>query len=266
MTHENQRPHIVLVGDSIFDNKAYVEGGCSVREHLQDLLGDEADVTLLAVDGSFANEVPRQLEGLPAGATHIFMSAGGNDALATRGAVDGYALQDDRGSHYRDQQSARPLRDGAAEELEELPATGGGILGRLRGPNIARIMRQLGGATHLLDLLAVLQGEFRLNYRKALGTLEQSGLPVAVCTVYDSIPDLHQRYRTALSLFNDLIIQEAATRGLRVIDLRAICREESDYAPVSPIEPSDSGGRKVAAAIERVFRDHPWDGATRVYV
>ena len=73
--------HIVLLGDSIFDNLAYTEGGPDVISQLRDILPNGWDATLLAVDGSTTIDVPNQLSRLPAGATHLILSVGGNDAL-----------------------------------------------------------------------------------------------------------------------------------------------------------------------------------------
>lgn len=74
-------PHVVLLGDSIFDNKAYVRGGPDVLEHLEGVLPAGWTATLLARDGAVAGEVPWQLRHLPDDATHLVLSAGGNDAL-----------------------------------------------------------------------------------------------------------------------------------------------------------------------------------------
>ncbi len=73
--------HLVLLGDSIFDNAAYVPGELPVIEQLRQALpaGDRA--SLLAVDGDCIQDVARQLTGLPADATHLALSVGGNDAL-----------------------------------------------------------------------------------------------------------------------------------------------------------------------------------------
>ena len=73
--------HIVLIGDSIFDNRHYVNGGPDVSTQLQQCAPADWKVTLLAVDGSTTTEIPEQLEYLPADATHLVMSIGGNDAL-----------------------------------------------------------------------------------------------------------------------------------------------------------------------------------------
>ena len=73
--------HVVLLGDSIFDNAAYVDGGPAVITQVQERLPQGWRATLLAVDGSVIGDVLYQLERLPADATHIIVSAGGNDAL-----------------------------------------------------------------------------------------------------------------------------------------------------------------------------------------
>jgi hypothetical protein len=73
--------HIVLLGDSIFDNARYVPGGPSVIEHLRRILPRDWRATLLAVDGAAADGVARQLARMPADATDLVVSAGGNNAL-----------------------------------------------------------------------------------------------------------------------------------------------------------------------------------------
>ena len=74
-------PHIVLLGDSIFDNRAYVEGGPDVVAQLRKALPPDWRATLAAVDGAVIEDVRRQLGGMPDDATHLVVSAGGNDAL-----------------------------------------------------------------------------------------------------------------------------------------------------------------------------------------
>lgn len=73
--------HIVLLGDSIFDNKSYVNGGKDTISNLREQVSEHWTSTLLAVDGSVADGVATQLARVPAGATHLFVSVGGNDAL-----------------------------------------------------------------------------------------------------------------------------------------------------------------------------------------
>ena len=77
--------HIVLLGDSIFDNAAYVEGGPDVRSQLESLLPNDWKVTLLAVDGSTIQDIHAQLKYVPNDASHLIISTGGNDALGYAG-------------------------------------------------------------------------------------------------------------------------------------------------------------------------------------
>lgn len=74
-------PHVVLLGDSIFDNAAYVRGGPDVLAHLQGRLPEGWDATLVAIDGATTEDMGRQYGRIPADATHLVLSIGGNDAL-----------------------------------------------------------------------------------------------------------------------------------------------------------------------------------------
>ena len=80
--------HVVLLGDSIFDNAAYVGGGPDVIAQLRQALPRDWEATLLAVDGAVISDIPRQLARLPRSATDIVLSVGGNDALGHVGLFD----------------------------------------------------------------------------------------------------------------------------------------------------------------------------------
>lgn len=196
--------HVVLIGDSIFDNRVYVPGGPAVIDHLHRALPEGWKGTLLAVDGSTVAGVPRQLERLPGDATHLVLSVGGNDALWTAGSV-----------------FAAP----AANVREAL------------------------------DLLAEPWAEFESAYRILVRTILGRSLPLAVCTIYDSVPGLTPAERIGLSVFNDVITRVAFEVGATLIDLRLLCREASDYSSISQIEPSAAGGGKIARAIVRALFD-----------
>ena len=74
--------HVVLLGDSIFDNAAYVTAGePDAVQQVRQRLPYGSQATLAAVDGSKTRDVRDQLRRLPAEATHLVVSAGGNDAL-----------------------------------------------------------------------------------------------------------------------------------------------------------------------------------------
>ncbi|SMP79659.1 SGNH/GDSL hydrolase family protein [Noviherbaspirillum suwonense] len=104
------------------------------------------------------------------------------------------------------------------------------------------------------ELLASWQAEFRIEYRRMLDEVLAPGLPVVIATIYDGVPGLSPGLRTALAVFNDVILREAAARRLPVLDLRLVCDHPGDYSPASPIEPSQQGGRKIAAAIAELVR------------
>jgi lysophospholipase L1-like esterase len=80
--------HIVLLGDSVFDNAAYVGTGPDVVRQLRAVLPAGWQATLNAVDGATIAAVPAHLARLPDGASHIVISAGGNDALGEAGVLE----------------------------------------------------------------------------------------------------------------------------------------------------------------------------------
>jgi lysophospholipase L1-like esterase len=197
--------HVVLLGDSIFDNAPYVPAGKEVSRQLA-LLLDGWRVSLLARDGDvladMAGQVAR-LDGI-APASWLVVSIGGNDVL--------------------------------------------GLVGAMHSP----VRTVLEAA----ELLAAWQAGFRRAYRGMLDLVQAHGRPLALSTIYDGVPNLGEGLRTALAPFNDVILREAAARRLPVIDLRLVCSEAGDYSPMSPIEPSAQGGRKIAQAIAQLVRSH----------
>ena len=73
--------HIVLLGDSIFDNGAYTAGEPDVLGHLKSLLPRLWQASLCAVDGARVAGLRSQIARLPDSATHLVIAIGGNDAL-----------------------------------------------------------------------------------------------------------------------------------------------------------------------------------------
>jgi hypothetical protein len=74
-------PHVVLLGDSIFDNSAYTRGAPDVVSHLRRLLPPDWDATLCAQDGATSRQLTAQLKCVPSDASHLVIAVGGNDAL-----------------------------------------------------------------------------------------------------------------------------------------------------------------------------------------
>jgi hypothetical protein len=115
--------HVVLLGDSVFDNAAYVGRDPDVRRQLEDLLPGGSHVTLAARDGAVITDVASQLQSLPRDASHLIVSVGGNDALLASGVLDERATS-------------------VADALEKLAAIGD----RFSGDYSAMLVRALAGA------------------------------------------------------------------------------------------------------------------------
>jgi lysophospholipase L1-like esterase len=202
--HPEKTTHLILLGDSIFDNATYVPDGLPVIEHLRQTMPSGWQATLLAIDGDITSGVAGQTEAIPPGATHLVISVGGNDALQSTGVF------------------SEPVR-----------AVGEALF-------------------HLADVV----NGFRKSYSQMLQHVLSFNLPVAVCTIYNSVPGLGDMEKTALALFNETILQEAFKAKVPVIDLRLICNEDGDYSFISPIEPSHNGGQKIARAIAALIDGH----------
>ncbi len=102
--------------------------------------------------------------------------------------------------------------------------------------------------------IADLQAEFRANYRAAVNRARAHGRRMLVLTIYrprfhlDGYPsEIQTAAEPLLSIFNDVIQEEARSVSADVLDLRTICTSDADFA--NAIEPSDPGGRKIAAEI-----------------
>ena len=198
-------PEVVLLGDSIFDNGVYVAGGPDVRQQLAERLPQGWEATLLAVDGNVTNDVHAQLERLPATATHLVISTGGNDAL-----------------------------------------------------NQMALLRQSANSYgQVLGTLGDVAAQFRSTYQGLLSEVLSRRLPTVVCTIYYPAfddPELQRVLSAGLTFFNDVILLEASQSRVPVLDLRSIFTENHHYA--NPIEPSESGGAKLADAICRLVLEH----------
>jgi hypothetical protein len=107
----------------------------------------------------------------------------------------------------------------------------------------------VGTTAQALDAFAERQFAFEAAYRSAIDAAVRIGRRLTVCSIYNGNlgGDRARRARIALTVFNDAIFRVAFERSLPVIDLGLVCNEAADYA--NPIEPSDRGGQKIAAAI-----------------
>ncbi len=156
--------------------------------------------------------------------------------------------------------SAGQLGDGgdgaAAFDAVVVSVGGNDALGHLHLLEDARQARLIDFALVLADI----QDAFRADYAAVLDAAARHAPAVLALTVYrprfhlDGMPaELQRAASTLLSLFNDVIQEEAQARGCTLLDLRRICDSDRHFA--NAIEPGDLGGREIARAIaERVQR------------
>ena len=218
-----EKKHIVLAGDSIFDNGSYVPGEPDVAQQLRDQLGEDSNVTLLAIDGDVTKGVYNQLTQLPEDTSHLFISVGGNDALGQLHIF-----------------------------TDPVSSVGEGFL------KFSRV-----------------QTTFQQEYKAMLKNALSLNIPTTICTIYKpcfyhpdmsrvgtyvgngvSSTDLQNVSVTALTAFNDVILQEAVTTGIPLMDLRVMYDNVADYA--NPIEPSTIGGQKMVSVMESIINEHPF--------
>jgi hypothetical protein len=80
--------HVALLGDSVFDNRAYTGGTPDVAGHLRALLPASWTTVLLARDGTTTADFAPQLGAVPADASHLVISLGGNGCLLNSDLLD----------------------------------------------------------------------------------------------------------------------------------------------------------------------------------
>ena len=72
---------ITLIGDSIFDNAPYTDGGPAVIDHLRKFVPIDWHCDLKAIDGSTTRDLQAQLATVLPGTTNLCLSIGGNDLI-----------------------------------------------------------------------------------------------------------------------------------------------------------------------------------------
>ena len=206
--------HIILCGDSIFDNRPYVQPDePDVTTQINALLPEGSKATRLAVDGDVTEDVYRQLQSLPNDATHLFISVGGNDALSGINVFSEPVANVGEALVYvntlRNQFETRYKKMLQHALSQQLPLTICSVYyPRFHSQNLERV--------------------FPDGNRENGETLQQMAM-------------------AALANFNDAIFRQAFQLKVPLIDLRVLCDDDEDFA--NPIEPSAVGGQKIARAI-----------------
>jgi hypothetical protein len=154
-------------------------------------------------------------------------------------------------------------------QLGRLPEDAGHLALSVGGNDLLAEAGVLGGPAGTVGMavltLAAVRDRFEAEYADLLKAVVATGLPAVVCTVYEPrFPDPEQRRAAAaaLCLFDDAIVRAARLAGLPVLELRAVCSEDSDFA--NPIEPSSAGGDKIARALCEIVLRHDFSGRRTV--
>jgi hypothetical protein len=207
-------PHVALLGDSIFDNGAYVRGGPDVVTQLRGFLPVGWTASLHAVDGATIDGVERQLTRLPSDTTHLVVSAGGNDALGHSDLLDRRATSSPQVLGW--------LAD-AAEGFERRYRRMLDVLGRRRLPiTLCTIYNgNLGPPAHRLAVTALAVFDdaiLRLAVERALTVIELR----LVCTQPDDYanpiePSVQGGAKIARAVARALTSSEAHARAAQVL-------------------------------------------------
>ena len=225
--------HIVLLGDSIFDNSLYVDPGeLDVPNQLRLLVGKDCKVTHLAIDGHKNRHIRNQLNDLPSDSTHLFLSVGGNDGL-------------NHLSIFND-----PI-DTIGEALQKM---------FLIGENFKKEYSSMLDNVLTYKLPTTVCNIYYPRFHSRSLNRVVSYLPMMA-----NGETIQQMAMAAETIFNDAITYEIFKRKLSLIDLRVLCDEDKDFA--NPIEPSCIGGMKIAKVINKIVDVHSFDSnACGVYL
>ncbi len=177
----------------------------------------------------------------------------GNQARVTRLAVDGSTTGD-----VLDQLDSLP------SDVTHIAVSAGGndIL-----HHVALLEQSASSVAEVVGKLSEAQAELRAGHFAMAAALSRTSLPVAICTIYDANYEQPKGalVATAMSIFNDVITRSVHLQGLDLLDLRLVCQAPEDFA--NPIEPSASGGAKIARLIAKWANAVDLRGTeTRVFV
>ena len=220
---------IILLGDSIIDNKSYVlSNELDVTEHLEKLFSNDPNVVIEnhAVDGDTMHQLERDHldSNLLSGATHIVVSIGGNDLLHNISFLQ------------------------TTSELSKIMGKGA-MIGKWGAKELNPSRNKVFEETYF-EIIE----PFKKQYETIVANLSNHRANLLLCTVYegdlvdsDEFSDVSNSSKTMVSIFNDIVYRVANKFNSDVLELRDIFISSDDYA--NPIEPSHIGGEKLAQSI-----------------
>ena len=225
---------IILLGDSIIDNKSYVlSNELDVTEHLEKLFSNDPNVVIEnhAVDGDTMHQLERDHldSNLLSGATHIVVSIGGNDLLHNISFLQ------------------------TTSELSKIMGKGA-MIGKWGAKELNPSRNKVFEETYF-EIIE----PFKKQYETIVANLSNHRANLLLCTVYegdlvdsDEFSDVSNSSKTMVSIFNDIVYRVANKFNADVLELRDIFTSSDDYA--NPIEPSHIGGEKLAQSIVQWIR------------
>ena len=223
--------NILLLGDSIIDNRSYVlKDELDVTAHLKKLYSDHPNVSITnnAVDGDTMYDLKNNHLDTPdiEEASHIIVSIGGNDLLHNISFLQRTSeLSKIMGKDAR-------IGKWGVKELN---------------PSRNRVFEEA-----YFEIIK----PFTKQYETIVANLSSHRANLLLCTVYegdlvdsDEFSDVNNSSKTMVSLFNDIVYRTANKYDADVLELREIFVSPEDYA--NPIEPSHIGGGKLAKAMQK---------------
>ena len=116
------------------------------------------------------------------------------------------------------------------------------------------MFNETSGMIESLEVASKTVEEIKTRYEEILIHLKTLNRPVILCTIYEGdlqsdadLAVIEEAAKVLLGMMNDSIHFLGKKYDIEVLELRNIFTEVSDYA--NPIEPSHSGGEKLAKAI-----------------
>ena len=210
--------HIVLLGDSIFDNCSYINSAeLDVPNQLRSIVGHRARVTNLAVDGHKIGHIKNQLNNMPPDTTNLFVSVGGNDGLGYLSIFN---------SHVNT----------VGEALQQMYRIGNNF--KKRYSEMVDLVLSYNIPTAFCSIYYPRFDARSLNRVQHYMTAIQNGRGI------------QEMAMAAETIFNDIITYEIFRRKIPLMDLRVLCDDDEDFA--NPIEPSCIGGMKIARTISLI--------------
>jgi lysophospholipase L1-like esterase len=150
-------------------------------------------------------------------------------------AVDGYTSQDtiNQLSYIPDSATHIVLSVGGNDALKLIPL----------------LQTKINNIESALNKLVSIEKDFRKHYSALISKIVKTNAKLYVLNIYNEVPNLEEHKKIIISIFNDIISEEAAKRSIPLIDLRVLCSNKEDYSDISSLEPSEIGSNKIAREI-----------------